>query len=190
MGKATVRKFKYATYGTINPALGVPLSIKYRANGMYDPEVAVGGHQPYGFDQMMALFNHFTVVGAKITVRCCNNNSLPLFLATTLRGDSAVPMTTSELLERPGTKSVLMNVAETSEIVHTFSAQEFFGRPTNVLVGAADYRGNVAQDPAEQAYFNVFIAPNNPNDDLQLETVHVLIEYTAHLTEPKTLSQS
>lgn len=190
MGKSTVKKFKYATYGTINPSLGTPLSIRYRANGMFDPEVAIGGHQPYAFDQMMALFNHFTVVGAKITVRCCNNNSLPMFLCTTLRGDSVTATTTSELLEQPGTKSVLINIGDTAEIVHTFSAQDFFKRPTSVIVGAADYRGNVANDPAELAYFNVFVAPNNPNDDLQLETIHVLIEYTAHLTEPKTLSQS
>nr|AGA18419.1 hypothetical protein [uncultured marine virus] len=41
---------------------------KFRANGMYDPEVSLGGHQPRGFDQAMALYGVFTVLGSKISV--------------------------------------------------------------------------------------------------------------------------
>lgn len=38
---------------------------KYKANGMFDPQVSVGGHQPRGFDQLMALFDRFVVTGVK-----------------------------------------------------------------------------------------------------------------------------
>lgn len=40
----------------------------FRANGMYDPEISVGGRQPRGFDQAMALYGTFTVLGSKISV--------------------------------------------------------------------------------------------------------------------------
>lgn len=183
--------FRYATSGQVNVAAGgVPEYIRFRANGLYDPEVAVGGHQPYGFDQMMGLFNHFTVLGAKLTVRCANNNAIPIFLFSTLRGDSSVATTTDALLERPQTQSVLMNVDGVSELVHKFSAAQFFGKSKTSLIGGADFRGNVAQDPAEQAYFNVGIAPNWTTDDPVVETLHVVIEYYAILTEPKTLHTS
>jgi len=34
----------------------------------YDPEVALGGHQPRGFDQFTDVYNTFTVLGSKISV--------------------------------------------------------------------------------------------------------------------------
>ena len=35
-------------------------------------KVAVGGHQPYGFDQLMGQYNHFTVL--KAIFDCENQN--------------------------------------------------------------------------------------------------------------------
>ena len=40
----------------------------FSANGLYDPNLAVGGHQPMGFDEQMAIYDHYCVLGAKITV--------------------------------------------------------------------------------------------------------------------------
>jgi len=39
---------------------------------MYDPDVRVGGHQPYGFDQIMLGYGKFTVVKASMTVENLN----------------------------------------------------------------------------------------------------------------------
>jgi len=47
-------------------------TIEFRANGMYDPDVRVGGHQPYGFDQIMLGYGKFTVVKASMTVENLN----------------------------------------------------------------------------------------------------------------------
>ena len=38
-----------------------------RANGMFDPQTAVGGHQPRGFDEFMEAYDMFTVMGSKIS---------------------------------------------------------------------------------------------------------------------------
>lgn len=35
-----------------------------RANDLYDPEVIIGGHQPRGFDELMAVYDTFTVTGS------------------------------------------------------------------------------------------------------------------------------
>lgn len=40
----------------------------YSANGMYDPQVALGGHQPRGFDQLAALYDEYQVRRATVEV--------------------------------------------------------------------------------------------------------------------------
>jgi len=47
------------------PTAATIRTIEFRANGMYDPDVRVGGHQPYGFDQIMLGYGKFTVVESK-----------------------------------------------------------------------------------------------------------------------------
>ena len=40
----------------------------FRANSLYDPVYALGGAQPRGFDQFMAVYKTYTVTGAKVSV--------------------------------------------------------------------------------------------------------------------------
>lgn len=56
--KTTKMAFKYSDTVTIDADSGANfVYYAYSCNGMYDPQVAVGGHQPYGFDQYMAFYN-------------------------------------------------------------------------------------------------------------------------------------
>lgn len=40
----------------------------YKANGIYDPRTALGGHQPLGFDQFTPIYNHWVVNASRIKV--------------------------------------------------------------------------------------------------------------------------
>ncbi len=63
LGNRLPIKFKYQTSGTLNPGVaGVAAIQVMTANGLYDPDITGVGHQPRGFDQIMALYNHYTVV--------------------------------------------------------------------------------------------------------------------------------
>jgi len=56
---------KYTTVITINTTVGFGSS-NIRCNGMFDPEQTGAGHQPLYFDQIMAMYDHFTVLKSKI----------------------------------------------------------------------------------------------------------------------------
>jgi len=60
---------KYCTNFTIANALGAIGTYQFVANGLYDPDLTAGGHQPQYFDVCGGLYNHYTVLGSKIKVR-------------------------------------------------------------------------------------------------------------------------
>ena len=42
--------------------------VAYSANGLYDPYIPTGGHQPRGFDNYMKLYKTYTCIASKINV--------------------------------------------------------------------------------------------------------------------------
>ncbi len=47
-------------------ALGVFDEEIYRANDLFDPDFAIGGHQPYGRDTLATLYNKYKVLAVKV----------------------------------------------------------------------------------------------------------------------------
>lgn len=79
-----------------------------RGNGCYDPDVAVGGHQPLGFDQYMALYNKYYVKSSTIkvdlsTVSLGANNAIQNNIFVSVWADTNV-------------NSAVANLGQTSEI--------------------------------------------------------------------------
>lgn len=63
-------KLKYSLSRTLDtsPASSNPQYV-FRGNSLYDPEFAVGGSQPMGYDQWSAFYNNYRVHASAITVR-------------------------------------------------------------------------------------------------------------------------
>lgn len=59
--------FKYTTNVTFNVVAGVA-SYLFNCNGMFDPDQTGAGHQPLYFDQIMAMYDHYTVLRSKIKI--------------------------------------------------------------------------------------------------------------------------
>lgn len=58
---------KYANIqGVIGLSSGGGTTYAFNANGCFDPLQQTGGHQPYLWDQMEALYKEYKVIGAKI----------------------------------------------------------------------------------------------------------------------------
>lgn len=190
----------------------------FRANGMFDPEVSLGGHQPRGFDQCMALYKSFTVLGSKISINVVYDGydgpatvspSAAIDLMKTVAGEDAAPalspamigiITGVDILALPLTAAELMEhdrvlwkpiTSPTGAIVLKKSCNigSFFGKSN--LVGAEGYSGSAAVDPTEQPQFTVFAGRMNASaSGLVRLTAYVTIEYDAVFTEPKILQES
>ena len=66
-----VARLKYCDFVTLNATASgsaVPLIHHFRANSLYDPDQSSSGHQPRGFDELAAIYDHYCVIGSKIKV--------------------------------------------------------------------------------------------------------------------------
>jgi len=170
----------------------------YRANGCYDPRMAIGGHQPIGWDQWTPFYNHYVVVGAKMTVRLTsgnsNNNSDAIIAFINLADDDTIPGTSEELLEQGKVRYKLvsgnMQTQRALALTQTYSPKNYFNI-VDIKDNLDRLGANVQADPAEAAVF-VFgtqgvTAGGTYGGELQCI---VQIDYLVEFSEPKQLASS
>ena len=58
-------KLRYSTRVEFSRSGTSALQFQLRGNGLFDPQTAVGGHQPRGFDEFMTTYEMYTVHGSK-----------------------------------------------------------------------------------------------------------------------------
>lgn len=190
--------FRYAETVSINsPGGAFPAVYTLRANSLFDPNRTGIGHQPFGFDQAMIFYDHFTVVGSKITVKFIPTTVPPAqTIAIGIRlVDSATNMITYAQIQETKQNSVdlLLNHGSDNKFVTasmTFSAKKFFGKSPTSMIGDGQYKGSASTNPLEGAYFQVWTAPIIATDNPPIIDCQITIDYTAVLTERKPISQS
>lgn len=198
-------KLKYVVHETVSaPGVGAITVKEYRANGMYDPEFAVGGHQPYGFDQLLAQYNHFTVLKSVFDVENQNVQFADtIMLIPALSADSGTLAAAyaaggvNGLTELPiAGQTLALNTYGADTRGHQrrtrlyFDAAKYFGKKAWDIIGDDRFQGDVSADPPEQAFFG--FALYNPLNTAIAHTypITVTITYYACLTEPKWFTTS
>lgn len=189
-------RLRYVEYVSLDPAIGSVAYDTISATNLFDPYSAPGGHQPLGFDQWMAFYNHFMVLGAKCTahVDVANTGANDGICAVMKLSDSGtVPSSSLNqaieqnknnykfLTSRSGSKSL-------GNVSCYYSPKKFFGlkNPRD----EHDLRGDGVSGPTENAYFQLQIYGTNPSDNPTAVNVRFICDYVCLLTERKDMPQS
>lgn len=61
-------KLKYVDFISLNATASVPAGHDFRANSVYHPSYSGTGHQPIGYDRLANAYQHYLVLGSKISV--------------------------------------------------------------------------------------------------------------------------
>lgn len=196
-------KLKYSCTATsAGIGVGSLSAFEYRAEGMYDPEVAVGGHQPYGFDQLMTQYFHYTVLRstctAEIESTSVNSNQvwmLALYNASATLGAAYAAGGTNALHELPIISQTLMLTGgeyggRARSMRLSFDAARTFGKPYSNLIGDSRFQGDEAHNPTEDAFFG--LVGYDPSGAANNDTVRfkVNIVYYAVFSEPRWFTTS
>nr|UBJ26122.1 capsid protein [Red panda feces-associated circular DNA virus 9] len=162
----------------------------YTANGLFDPSITGGSLQPAGFSQLMSAYEHYTVWRARISVLFTNNSASTAIVGISIEPDPTAATDTSNMLELPNTQVVNLEPSgqygSSKTISLMCSLSKYFGE--SVTKTTSIYRGDVANNPTEQAYFHV--KTYGFKQDTSNVYMQVRIDYEALFTEPRELSPS
>lgn len=162
----------------------------FRANGVFDPEVAIGGHQPRGFDQFMTLYTEFIVLSSTITAKSWTRSG---------NEPCAVNIvTTSSIVVNDGTLvDMLENNPRTTRtgawradgggsrggfVKSGVNVKKYLNRH-GTLTDDFDLRGNSAADPTESIVFHVNHT-NAGNINVGITDVLVVLTYRVMFMDP------
>ncbi len=188
-----VRKLRYSTQDEINPgAGGAAGNLFIRANSIFDPEVAVGGHQPMGFDQYMLMYDRWTILGSKITVQFLPQGTGVLsqtVCSVSLDDDTTANTSMSSMIEQGLANWRLQTSADAASkaltLTKTFSKKRRFPN----RMGAAELMGTVSGDAAEVVFYNISCAGLGAADANVVKLL-ITVDYIVSFTGRTTLIQS
>lgn len=164
----------------------------FAANGLYDPNITGTGHQPMGFDQMMLIYNHYTVTRSRILVTARNaSTTLGCYVAVSKHAGSSPLTVDSRLIEAGLVKYKYLAPKPNTGYHEILSESMVIGPFTGVrdVMDVTELRGSVGSNPAEIQYYD--ISAWNPDDATQVPIyLEVLIEFDAIFSEPQEMTQS
>lgn len=171
---------------------GTLASYLFSCNGMYDPNITGTGHQPYYFDQMTALYDHYCVIGSQITVRVAKTDASQVVttVGMFINDDTTVTPTKEGLLENSlGMHRCLIGIGgKYGETVFkkSWSAKKFFG---GSILANTELQGNASTNPSEQSYFNFWV-DSTTQTTASTVNLDVTVKYIAVWKELKDIATS
>lgn len=185
----TVLRYVQDVGAALNPSGDSLAQVAFKANGMYDPYDPIGGHQPYGFDQYAAIYNHYHVYKAVCRVKWACPTAYPEGFIVGLNltpssTDTDNAQTKMEKQEGKINYGYISLNAPNHETVFVWKDKDYFGTSgDNDKLSAA-----VGADPTELSHFQVWC--QNKNAGTAYCGALVTIDYYIEFTEPKSLGGS
>jgi len=125
----------------------------FSCNGLFSPSITTPGHQPLYYDQLMAIYNHYTVQSSKITITpVFSDIAHPCVYVLYQDDDSTTGTTTNTNLarERQGSKTLVAqpNDFQPQSLTAYWSIMKTFG---NNGLGDSSLQGTVSASPSERS---------------------------------------
>lgn len=139
----------------------------------------------------MALYDHYTVIGAKMRVRFINGDTASNSIGCAIMTSDQVHATNYDgACEQPDAITALLGPKGSSRDTVVMTSSEaplkFLGRK----VGESSISGSSSANPADQLYWQIICADPMGGADPGVITCEVTIDYTAVFMEPKFVAPS
>lgn len=183
---------RYTDHLELTSTAGVLTSTVYRANSVFDPFQPTGGHQPMGYDEWALLYNHYIVLGSKVSVQFLQDGSPTGAVAVGVYLDdtsSSGYTSADEYIEAKKGSYCLIPFGDRRNRTCTsrFSAKKFF-KVKDLQDNMTRLGAPVGTNPDEEAMYHIWMqCYNSTTDTLQ---VQITIDYIVEFSEPKSLAQS
>ncbi len=191
-------KLRYCDFIDINPGAATPTNFIFRANSLFDPNFSGTGHQPMNFDQWAAMYDHYTVISSKITVRYwpegttapTGSGIMAVYLLDNSTSNTGV-LATTQIEQGKCTWRAFgpLDSGRAPPLRKSFNAKRYFSI-TDIKDNRDQLGAATSTNPTEGAFYHIMVAPFDLSADLSPVNVFVQIDYVAIMTEPRELAQS
>lgn len=186
---------RYSHRADLDTAIASLNTTVLRGAGAFDPDFAIGGHQPLGFDQWSALYQRYRVVSCKITADFLSeaidtpfDGCIPFVCATETSSAFTFPDT---YMEQPYSKAGIMlrhSGISSTRITMNVKTADFEGDSGALF--DKDYTADIGGLPTRDWFYHVGAVNSDPSA-LTLDCkVHCILEYTIRFYDREDLLQS
>lgn len=182
--KRMVVTHKYSDSVSLVSTSGSLALANFCCNGMYDPNLAIGGGQPLYFGDMTGIYRHYHVIGSKLKVRFIPTSpSTPPGCVGVFINDDTATAGSSHLDLNEQTSSryryYTYNNDRPMVLTSNWSAKKTFG---GSVLGNDELSGTATTNPVEQSVWTMYYQPIDLVSSGTV-TVEVSIEYIAVWSE-------
>lgn len=190
-------KMRYVDTVTLSPVVNTLSEVVFKANGIYDPYVPLGGHQPLGQDQWSVFYNKYVVYRSECRVKWCVrvNNSEPNCIGIYMSSSPTTAALNVNTLQEQGHSTSLIGSPTTNGNAFTinnklrmvYNAKKWHG-VTNVK-DADNLEADFNADPTDATYFIIYAGPMDPQAVAPMPSVvlNVTIDYYVLCKDVKEL---
>ncbi len=183
-------KLRYVQEFAVNAGLDAEANKVFRANGIFDPDHAVGGHQPMNSDEFYEIYKTSFVSGSKITVRWAPSgvaNLIPgaVILFKNDTADTLLAFDIEQILEQTNISGYKLFGLADAPVIQNFSPMTLTYSPVKDLgvkdpEDNPDLRGEVGFGPAKEYFFEIYsvaIQGNDPGPLHFIATIDYLVTF-------------
>ncbi len=170
----------------------------FSLNSLYDPDVTGVGHQPYGFDQVAALYSKYLVLSCDVQIRAVTpGGQADMCILAAFTGSQAVSLsgiTVDAATEKQGviTKSISSSGSNRNVVINlpAIPLPKSLGlTPVQYMAELGTYGAAVTASPTVQSFLRVNVASYNGTASEDV-TIQVVIIYHAEFYDRVVQSQS
>lgn len=171
---------------TITCTTGALSRYEFIANGLYDPNFTGTGHQPYGFDQLIALYSYAVVHGCKSRVTCHNPAGYESMYVLLQQGPSvlSLPAGMGEAVERcPSDQWGVTTAYSPLKLRANGTTEEFLSVPLSQQLAETNLYSSSASNPSLYWYVRLYTQPTDGASTAHLRAL-VELEFDVTFVKP------
>ena len=181
-----ITSMKYSQTFTISSALGAVQ--RFNLNNIYDPDRTGVGHQPYGYDQLGAIYNRYRVIACHWAINVYpSTGTVPVRVAALPSNEEVINTTLSDACEDPRAKWMVQVPGATARVLKgKVYLPSLLGRTPAEYRGSQGPLWNAA--PGDNAVLNIYAQAMNDEGFATMGTI--TLTYIVECFDPHVLTQS
>lgn len=191
MPERVLTKLRYCTEGIIQAsAIKQIEDIVIRANSVFDPEAAVGGGQPLGFDQITPLYGAYRVHACKVRFTVCNNSTAAMNFCVLPTKESTSFLNYLDACEQPHAKAKSISAKGGTDLAYIQNKQM-----SKKILGLKelddDEEADVTTNPDNQWFFHLISSSQQWPSSTYLDfSYKIEVIYNVEFFERKAVARS